>query len=239
MSRFSTGPIQLELPSSIDYYLETCVHLTILYSIFILGLVVVGPPSTESGLLSALLGAATICLGMVLTIALLLWMAVSARMTTWVSVAIAIVAQTEKNGPDWDDRIKRIALLPGERARVGVPRVITSLIVTLVTTLVASLSQSNTETATVFLLVGFIGIGCSALIVFYDWWLAHVMNRIRHSSAETVAETSANRDPSQYALADLERQLGMPCCTQRWHPSLLVLILLLSLWLSALFFILL
>jgi len=223
-------PIRLRLPA-VGRYVALASALTILFSTLLIGLAIVGEPSSASGPLSAVVAISTVTIGFGMLIVPVLWVPLFAKLHLWCSVAVAKTVRDEDEEPRVDV-VRKVSILPFEKAQVGLQIALLPLIVTVSTGLTILVRTGIADIGALDILA-LIGISCAALVLAMEITARRATERSRTLSPETIVETVGTNNVMRYVLVDLEEQLG-EFGQQRTWPRSLILFPLFCLWLAML-----
>lgn len=221
-------PFKLTLPRTASYRGLAAV-LTITLDVLIMGLGVIGQPPDTPGVLPVLFAIAAAVIGLLVAYAMIFMIAFLLKLNLWHSAAIGWALSGLSNGSSDMAIVRKLAILPFRRARIGLPL---SMLTIVVTVLSGILLRFHFWESAIGALDGLslIGVLVATTIVIME--MMHLRAEKKYSSMPDADLKSIVEHEAVYQLvpADITAQLAIIDDSPNKSILLVVGILLTILW---------
>jgi hypothetical protein len=219
---------KLTLPCTASY-LGLAAVLTVALDVLIISLGVTGQPPDTPGVLPVLFAFAAAVVGLILALEMILMIAFLGKLNLWRSAAIGWALSGLPNGSSNMAIVRKLAILPFRRARIGLPL---SMLTIVVTVLSGILIRFRFWESAIGPLDGLslIGVLVAATIVIME--IMHLRAEKKYSSMSEADLKSTVEHEAVYQLvpADITAQLAIIGDSPNRSILLVVSILLTILW---------
>ena len=196
---------ELTLPRT-AMFLGLSANLVILMSCLIIGLGVVGQPPDAPGILPSIFALTTAGIALSVIFILFLMIAFIAKLNLWQSSALGWVLTEYSEESQIESVLKRIAVKPFRKARIGLPLTLLSFVIAIASVIFVRIHFSDQPIGTLDSL-SFVGVVCSIIIIgleFMNFRNEKMYSAMTYEDLRLQAEQKATK---QFVPEDISEHL--------------------------------